>query len=158
VLAGASPRAASASTSTAYDSTLGAAQYAGEPNVFLSGTDGGLWQLSFAGSAWQGPAEIAGTGGSLASAPSAEEDGSSEGVYWRGSDSGLEEAWYDGSSWHGPGEVPGTAGSLKSAPSAMQGTSSSTSIGVTATGGWMRRGMRVLPGMAPVRFRGRRDR
>jgi hypothetical protein len=89
-------------------------------DVYWRDGDGGLDEAWYEGSSWYGPGEVAGTAGSLASAPTALQETSSVDVFWRGNDGGLDEAWYEGSSWHGPGEVPGTAGSLTSAPSAEQ--------------------------------------
>ena len=114
------PSAASASTLTGYESTLGGAPYAGDPYVFWSGTDAGLWQIYWDGTVWHAPAEVPGTAGSLTSAPTAVTFDSDLDVFWRGSDGGLDEAWWNDSSWTGPVEIPGTAGSLTSAPTAEE--------------------------------------
>ncbi len=100
------------------DPAVGAAQNKYAMNAFWRGADNGLDESWFASNGWNGPIEIAGTAGALASAPAtALESNGNLDVYWRGADNGLHEAYWNGT-WHGPGEVPGTAGALASAPTA----------------------------------------
>jgi hypothetical protein len=94
-------------------------------NVFWTGSDGGLDEALWNGSAWSGPAEVPATPNALTSAPSAMTDvaNGSIDVFASGTNGGLDESSWDGSAWSGPAQVPATSGKLGSAPSAMQGTS-----------------------------------
>jgi IPT/TIG domain/Repeat of unknown function (DUF346) len=86
-------------------------------DVFVKGTDNGLWHVSTANNdgVWSG---WGGLGGVLSSAPSAVswQDGQRIDVFARGSDNGLWHKWFDAGVWSG---WEGLGGILRGAPVAV---------------------------------------
>jgi hypothetical protein len=88
-------------------------------DVFWQGTDGNLWQASyaFATGIWSGPHQLG--MGPLGSAPTAVAQGSATGtdiqVFWKGADNALWEGQTAGGAWTGPKSLG--MGPLGSAPS-----------------------------------------
>jgi spore germination protein YaaH len=72
---------------------------ANHTDVFVRGTDGGLWSDTWNGTAWGSWAPL---GGGLTSAPSAVSLGTNRiDVFARGGDNGLWHLWWDGTRWSG---------------------------------------------------------
>ena len=78
-------------------------------DVFLRGTNNGLWQTTWNGSSWSAPQSL---GGGLSSDPGATSWGTNRiDVFARGQDNALWHIWWNGSAWSGWYPLGGVLGS-----------------------------------------------
>jgi len=115
VLLGASVIPASARAAINTNTGVAAIAFGGDLDVFYTGSDEGLWQMSYVpGSGWRAAQET--VGGVATSAPAVDVFENSLDVFVRGTDNGVWQRYYvPGTGWSGWGSIGGVATSAPAA-------------------------------------------